>query len=176
MLTEVLLPIVGAALVPLIVGFFWYNPKVFGLVWMKAADMTEEKAKGANMGMIFGVTILLSFFLVGAVAPFVIHQTHLFSIFKDEPGFLTQDANAKTFKLFSSLMNDYGTHFRSFKHGALHGFLAGIVFVLPVLGVNALFERRSYKYILVNVGYWTVTLSLMGGILCAFLKWEKVVF
>jgi hypothetical protein len=138
--------------------------------------MTEEKAKGANMGLIFGVTLLLSVFLVGAVVPNVIHQTHLFSIFKDEPGFLARDNNSDAYQWYSTIMSTYGTNFRSFKHGALHGFLAGIVFVLPVLGVNALFERRNYKYILVNVGYWTVTLSLMGGILCAFLKWDRIIF
>lgn len=36
-----------AALVPLAVGNIWYNPKIgFGKAWLKASDMTEEKAKG----------------------------------------------------------------------------------------------------------------------------------
>lgn len=31
------------ALVPLILGFVWYNPKTFGNAWMKEAEMTDEK-------------------------------------------------------------------------------------------------------------------------------------
>ena len=34
--------VLGAALIPTIVGFIWYNPKVMGEAWMKAAEMTEE--------------------------------------------------------------------------------------------------------------------------------------
>jgi hypothetical protein len=33
--------ILGAALIPTVIGFLWYNPKVFGNAWMAAADMTE---------------------------------------------------------------------------------------------------------------------------------------
>ena len=47
--------ILGAALIPTVIGFIWYNPKVFGNDWMAAADMTEEKMKGANMALSFSV-------------------------------------------------------------------------------------------------------------------------
>ena len=33
--------------------------------------------------------------------------------------------------------------------------------VLPVIVTNALFERKSFKYMLVNWGYWAVTMALM---------------
>ena len=45
--------ILVAAVSALIVGFIWYNPKVFGNAWMQAAGMTEEQAKGGNMAKIF---------------------------------------------------------------------------------------------------------------------------
>ena len=38
-----------SALVTLLVGFVWYNPKVFGTIWMNETGMTEEKAKQSNM-------------------------------------------------------------------------------------------------------------------------------
>jgi hypothetical protein len=38
------------------------------------------------------------------------------------------------------------------------------------LGVVALFERRSWKYSLINGGYLTVALTLMGLILGAWRK------
>ena len=143
MLQNIILPVLGAALVPMITGFIWYNPKVFGGIWMEASGMTEEKAKGANMPLIFGVSFLLSVFLVGAVTPMVIHQTHLFSIVVDEPGFNEKDPNSKVLPMFTAFMEAYGNNFRTFKHGMLHGFFAGIFFVLPVLGTNALFERKG---------------------------------
>ena len=52
-----------AALSTLVVGFVWYNPKVFGNIWMKESGMTEEKMKGSNMIMIFGLSIIYAFFI-----------------------------------------------------------------------------------------------------------------
>jgi hypothetical protein len=36
------------------------------------------------------------------------------------------------------------------------------------MGTNALFERRSWKYIFMNVGYWALSAAIMGGIISAF--------
>ena len=36
-----------AALVPLVMGFLYYNPKVFGNAWMKAAGVTQEQIEKA---------------------------------------------------------------------------------------------------------------------------------
>lgn len=69
-----------AAFVNFIVGFLWYNPKTFGNVWMKEAGVTEESIKGANMAVIFGVSLLFAFMLASTVNSLVIHQMHLFSI------------------------------------------------------------------------------------------------
>ena len=69
---------------------------------------------------------------------------------------------------FTAFMNDYGTAFRTFKHGMLHGFIAGLFLALPIIGTNALFERRSWKYTLISGGYWIVCFMIMGGIICAW--------
>ena len=58
--------------------------------------------------------------------------------------------------------------FRSFKHGALHGCMTGLFFVLPVTAINGLFEQKSWKYILVTSGYWIVSLTIMGAIICGW--------
>ena len=39
------LAILVAALSSFVVGFIWYNPKVFGTIWMKEIGMTEEQAQ-----------------------------------------------------------------------------------------------------------------------------------
>ena len=69
---------------------------------------------------------------------------------------------------YSAFMNDYGQAFRSFKHGALHGGMVSILFIFPIIAINALFERKSWKYILINTGYWLVSLTIMGGIICSW--------
>jgi len=37
-----------------------------------------------------------------------------------------------------------------------------------VIGINGLFERQSWKHILVNFGYWLVVLTIMGAIFCGW--------
>lgn len=156
--------ILAAAIIPTIIGFIWYNPKVFGNAWMQAADMSEEKMKGANMAIIFGVSLFLSVLLAVQVNFITIHQSHIFSTLMNQPGFGEEGSEIMLY--IADFMEKYGKEFRTFKHGALHGVLAGVFFVLPVLGTNALFERKGFKYIAVNVGYWCVTLALMGGVIC----------
>jgi hypothetical protein len=65
-------------------------------------------------------------------------------------------------------MAKYGNNFRTFKHGALHGFISAFLMVLPVIGTNALFERKGFKYIAINVGFWIINFTIMGGIICAW--------
>lgn len=52
------LAIVLAALIPTILGYIWYHPKVFGNAWMKSLGMTEEEVNGGNMGLIFGLAFV----------------------------------------------------------------------------------------------------------------------
>ncbi len=150
--------IIVAAFIPMVIGFIWYNPKVFGNIWMRAAEMTKEKMKGGNMAIIFGVSLVLSVLLAFSVNGMVIHQVSAIQLAFTNP-------DAESFKAF---MEEFGNAHRSFGHGAIHGALGGVFFVLPVIGVNALFERKNWKYILVNSGYWILTLAIMGAILCGW--------
>ncbi|HNR20679.1 MAG TPA: DUF1761 domain-containing protein [Bacteroidia bacterium] len=155
-----------AALIPLAVGFVWYNPKVFGNAWMQASGMTEEKAKGANHALIFGLTYVFAVLAGMALMPIVIHQMGIFSVLADDPGM--KDPNSEVSIMFNGFMQKYGDNFRTFKHGAFHGTLLGIFMVLPIIAINAMFERKSWKYIWINVGYFTVSFALMGGVICAW--------
>jgi len=55
----------------------------------------------------------------------------------------------------------------NFGHGIFHALIFALFFMLPVLLPMALNERRSWKLILVNMGYWLISFALMGGILDA---------
>ncbi len=147
-----------AALVPLIVGFIWYHPKVFGSAWMREANVSEEKLQKGNMFLIFGLTVFLSFIAAFVLFPVVVHQMGAFGMIGGDV------AHAKP--SYQQFINDYGTAFRTFKHGAFHGTLLAIMLIFPVLAINGMFERKSWKYILINAGFWLVCFALMGGILC----------
>jgi len=52
--------------------------------------------------------------------------------------------------------------------GSLYGFLTGFAWVALALTVNGLYEQKSWQYMVINGGYWTVTFTLMGLILGIF--------
>jgi membrane-associated HD superfamily phosphohydrolase len=49
--------------------------------------------------------------------------------------------------------------------GATAGFLAGFGWVAMGIGIISLFEERPWTYVLVNGGYLTIALVIMGAIL-----------
>lgn len=155
-----------SALVPLVTGFIWYNPKVFGTAWMKTTGLTEEQLKSGNFPLILGISFIFSLMLSTMLYGIVIHQAAFQSIVAGDPDL--QDPNSSLSIMLKDFMAKYGNNFRTFKHGVLHGVIAALFFALPVLGINALFERKGFQYIAIHTGYWIVTLGLMGGIICQF--------
>lgn len=156
-----------AAIIPLLVGFIWYHPKVFANAWMKSIGATsEDLKKGPNMVLVFLLTYILSFFIAFLLQNMVIHQAGLRSIIGTPEAF---DPAAKIEIIFNGQNLDYLKNFRTFKHGVFHGILSGLLFVTPILAINALFERKGFKYIAINGGYWILSMALMGGIICAWM-------
>lgn len=153
-----------AALVPLIMGFIWYNPKTLGTIWMKESGVTEETMKGANMALIFGLCYVFSLMISLGLYSMVIHQSHIYSILLGQPGFMEEGSELTNW--YNSFMEQHGQNYRTFKHGALHGFIGGLFLAFPLMAINAMFERKSFKYIFLNAGYWAIVMSLMGGIIC----------
>ncbi len=155
------LALLVAALSTLVVGFIWYNPKVFGSAWMNSVGLTEEKLKGANMAVIYGLAVLFAFLMAFILQFLVIHQWGALAATGGDP--------AKTGPAYEAFMAEYGTNFRTFKHGALHGFMTGLFFAFPMIATNAMFERKSWKFIFINSGFWLINMTIMGGIICAWI-------
>lgn len=156
-----------SAIIPMVIGYIWYNPKVFGKAWMKSSGITEEQTKTGNMLMIFGVSYLFAVLIAYALIPITIHQSGVMSLFVMNPDFATP--GSVSHESYNSIMEELGSKHRSFGHGALHGAITGITIALPVIGTLALFERRSWKYIRIHAGYWIISVALMGGVICKFL-------
>lgn len=152
------LAILVAALSTFALGAIWYNPKVFGTIWMKESGITEEQAKKGNMIKIFVFAFLFAFLIAFLMPTIVIHET----------GVIQAAGGNENDPLVIEFLKTHAGKFRSFKHGVLHGTILGVFIALPILGTNALFEQRSWKYIFVNAGYWIVSLAIMGGIICTW--------
>jgi len=160
-----------AALVPMIMGFIWYNPNVFGKAWMAGAGLTMETAqKDFNMPLVFGLSYVLSFILAFSLSFVVIHQYGFFSMMLDADGQKQlMDHSSSLYGHTKAIFDMCGSNFRTFKHGALHGTLLGVFTVLPIIATSAMFERKGFKYIAINAGYWIVCLAIMGAIVCHFM-------
>ncbi len=159
------LAVLGAALIPIIIGSIWYNPKVFGHAWMKAANL--DKMDGGKIPLIVSLTLVFSFFVATTMNFIAIHQWGVQSTLMTDPKALA-DPTTPIGAYFADFMANYGNNFRTFKHGALHGTMAGLLFIMPIIAINAMFERKGFKYIAINSGFWVVSLALMGGIVCAW--------
>lgn len=154
------LALLVAACSTLVVGFIWYNPKVFGNAWMRESGTTEEKMKGSNMILIFGMSLLYAFFIAFILQMLTIHQWGALGMVGGKAELAKPS--------FGEFMADYGSAYRTFKHGAFHGFLTGIFMAIPLVGTSALYERRSFKYVMISGGFWVVCFTIMGGIICAW--------
>lgn len=136
------LAVVVAALMPMIVGFVYYHPKVMGNAWMNANGFTLESIGNGPKPILYGVALGLSVLLSMWVAVNV-----------TGPG---QDVAPD------------GHSYATFGHGAVHAVVNSLFFLLPVLGTQSIFEKRGWNWVFVNLGYWVATLALMGGILSAW--------
>jgi len=149
-----------AAATTLVVGAIWYSPILFANAWMKESGLTEEQLKKGNMLKIFGLTFIFSIMIAMIMQVLTIHQFGAVGMVGGDP--------TKALPSYNAFMADYGTAFRTFKHGALHGFMSGLFFAFPLIAINGLFEHKSWKYIFINAGYWIVSMTIMGAIVCGW--------
>lgn len=160
------LAVLVAALIPTVIGFIWYNPKVMGTAWMNASGMTEDKAKGANMPLIFGLSFFFSLMLAMSMNSLTIHQFNVPSLFVVNGQAPAEGTPEATF--IADFLSKYGTLHRTFTHGLVHGIINVLFFGLPIMATNAMFERKGWKYVAINTAYWVIAIGIMGGIVCAW--------
>ncbi len=156
-----------AALIPMVIGAIYYSPALFGNTWMKASGMTEEKIKTGNMALIFGLAYFFSLMIAGILITFTIHQGNVEALFVGAEKFNISAAEAEAF--VTNFNEKYGHLHRTFSHGCVHGGIVAMFLAFPLISIISLFERRSWKYVLVHTGYWFISLVLMGGVISAFL-------
>jgi hypothetical protein len=158
-----------AALIPMIIGFAWYHPKVMGTVWMKAADMSDEKIKSGNMALIFGLSFVLSIVLSFTYKLLADHHYAYQTFFRPvvEHGIGVDPTTPFGVEL-KGLIDAYGERYHTWTHGLAHSMIISLFVLMPVMGTNAMFERKSFKYFMVNWGYWAITIAAMYMVLAQF--------
>jgi len=152
-----------SGIIPNIIGFFWYGP-LFGKTWSKEAGVNPDP-QNVNIFKMISLTLVFGILLAIAMVPAVIHQWSVVSAMATPEFYQPGSASSK---YYADFMEKFGGNFRTFRHGALHGFIMGLTIFFPVIGCNALYERKSWKYTFLNAGFWTMCAMIMGGIICAF--------
>ncbi len=155
-----------SSIIPLLIGIVWYHPKFGGTTWMREAEISEEKMRNWNKLLIISNTIILGLFLSLGLYSMVIHQPHIYSAVMSDPSI--KDPNSELSLWLQNFMSQYGQNFRTFKHGAFHGLVGSFLIALPIITINALLERKSFKYIMINWMFWAVCMIIMGGIISAY--------
>lgn len=125
-----------ATLSTFVLGFVWYNPNTFGNAWQKAAGISDEQMKDTSgMAKIFIMSFIFSFIM----ALFVSY--------------------------FNAAASALGGGDPSLIDGARHGLYLGLGISTMSIGVNAMYERKSFAYILINGGYQTLSIVIISVIL-----------
>lgn len=162
---EMNLPVLAlSALIPFLVGLIWYSKYLFGSSWQKAVKAQSESASPLRFLIFFGLTFLLGFLASVSLQFIVIHQFHISSILAGEPDVRVTGSASQA--VIMNFLVEYGDRFRTFGHGALHGVLTSLFLILPVLAIHALFEKKGFRFVAIHTGFWTISLGLMGGLIC----------
>src|SRR5687768_12041053 len=120
---QILIVCALTALFPLIFGFIWYHPKVFGKPWMAGAGLTEDSAKTMNMPLVFGLTYVFSFFIAFMLHGVTIHQFGAGGLLEPEMGYTDPEGAITALK---DALQLFENKFRTFRHGVVHGVITGI--------------------------------------------------
>ena len=153
-----LLVLIGAAFIPFLIAFVWFHPKAFGGdTWTKIAGLTEEQGKTSVKPLKLALSIFLNFLLAFGVFNLAVHQFSMVGLVGGDVELLKVGTGA-------AFMAEFGGRHLSFGHGLTHGFIGFFSYILPILGYAVIFERKSTKYLLVNSGFWLISLMLMGGV------------
>jgi len=146
-----------SSFIPMLIGYAWFHPKVFGgNRWYDAAKLTGKDRTEVSTGKLL-FTIVLNFLIALGLFNLCIHQAHVI-------GTVGGDIDALKSGTAAAFLQEYGTSHLNFGHGAFHALLPGVLtFVIPILGYVAIFENKGWNYFFIYLGYWTISLGLMGG-------------
>lgn len=63
--------VLAAALLGFVIGGLWYSPLLFAGPWLRAAGISEEQARAASRGKVFGLAALAQLVIAFNLAAFI---------------------------------------------------------------------------------------------------------
>lgn len=150
----------GCALIPFLIGFVWFHPNLFGgTYWQHITNLTNQQMDKPIKPLQLLLSLLLNFLIAFGVFNLTVHATHVLALTGPDPEMLKSGAGL-------AFMEAYGNNFRTMGHGIGHGLIIGtLCFVIPIVGYAAIFERKSFRYVLVNGGFWALSLTIMAMVI-----------
>lgn len=159
------LALVLAAALATILHFVWY--RIAFATAVTASNPAYAKPSAGKTVLQYLVIFLLSFLVAVNLNFLVVHQSHLASIVQNDPGL--KDPNSEVSQWLKMSQEKYGNNFRTFKHGTLHGLITAVTFLSGILVLTGIAEGNKVKLRLIHWGFWILSATLMGGIIC-FMK------
>ncbi len=156
-----------AAIVPAVVGALWYSPLLFGKFWQRDANLTDEKLKEANMPLLMVLSYVFSCLIAFGLMGLCNHEIGVVQLYSSLEGFDEVGSAAQT-DFQNVLLRVKGLHGNSFGHGVLHGVIAAISLAFPIVAIQGMFNRKSWKSIWLHTGYWVISFAIMGGLVGKF--------
>jgi len=146
--------------VPLLTAHFWYGPNNKIAPRFGIESLIPEGLSIMRLIIFF----ILSFALVYGYINLIIHQMGFYELFFTD--IMKGSLEAQT--IVDEFLSKYGDKHRHFGHGVFHGAINAFVFALPILGIHALMENKSFRYVAYHFSYWLVTSIIMGGLISEF--------
>jgi len=140
-----IIALIVAALIPNILGALYYG-KIMNKQWLSSIGKTNEEMDHSNPAVVYGGALILSF-IAAFFIKFIIESVH-------------KDVNSSGDLIYAT--------FGTFGHGALHGGFLCLGLVMPVVVSLGLFHKAKGSNIIINVLFWVICFSIMGGILDAW--------
>lgn len=140
------LAIVCSSIIPMIMGFIYYNPSVMGTKWMSANGFVKENLTPPKP-VLYLLALLMSFLL-----------SLFFWAWVTGGGGVEQ----------SQVVAPDGHSYETFQHGLFHGFAFSLTVLTPIFITMKIFEMRKWSWAWVNILYWGLTSMVMCGILSAW--------
>ncbi len=147
-----------SSLIPCILGFIWFHPRLFGgETWNRLACIGPEQLAKPDGAQQIILSMVLNVFIAFGVYMVTVHQTHVLAL-------TGADMDAMSSGTGLAFITEYGSNFRTLGHGLLHGAgMCTLLFAVPLLGYVTIFEKKSLKYMIVYTAYWALCLGAMGA-------------
>jgi hypothetical protein len=152
------LSLITAAALMVVLYFAFYHPTFLGKLRGEVAPQVVFKGNFLSWISLYFFAVLICFVL----STIVIHQFGPLGMIGG-PQFAT-DAHPS----YHAFMREYGNAFRTFKHGALHAFMTSLFFVFPLLLFTKRNHQLSWRPVIFDAIFWSLSLTVCGGIISAW--------